>query len=153
MLEVILRRFEDPDEVRQFEKGRFEIVTIGGMTIGRATYQPGWRWSEHASPDGSPFCGVEHIGLVLSGRATAAMKDGEVHELAAGTIFYVPPEPHDSWVLGDEVYVSLHFLGADKYTTKSEPEGLRDRSRPFRSWSPQTEIVLEAHAIRDPLAV
>ena len=47
MLEVILKRFENPDEDRVFEKGKLEIVRIGGMTIGRATYQPGWKWSEH----------------------------------------------------------------------------------------------------------
>ena len=47
MYEVILKRFELPDEVRKFEKGKFEVVHVGGMTIGRATYRPGWRWSEH----------------------------------------------------------------------------------------------------------
>jgi len=45
--DVILKRFDSPDEIREFELGRFEVVTIGGMTIGRATYQPGWKWSEH----------------------------------------------------------------------------------------------------------
>ena len=44
-LEVILKRFDTPDEVRTFEKGKFELVTLGRMTIGRATYQPGWKWS------------------------------------------------------------------------------------------------------------
>src|SRR5262245_26209164 len=117
MDEAILKRFETPDEVREFEKGRFEIVRIGGMTIGRATYQPGWKWSQHVGPAaGTEFCEVEHVGLVISGRATAAMKDGEVHVLEPGTIFHVPPAAHDSWVVGDEPYVSLHFLGADKYT-------------------------------------
>ena len=117
MLEVVLKRFENPDEVRQFEKGKFEIVTIGGMTIGRATYEPGWKWSEHVSPiAGTPFCEVAHVGMVISGTATAAMKDGEIHELRPGVIFYIPPVAHDSWVVGDEPYVSLHFLGADHYT-------------------------------------
>ena len=49
MLNVILKRFEKPDEVRTFEKGKFEIVHLGGMTIGRATYSPGWKWSQHVS--------------------------------------------------------------------------------------------------------
>ncbi len=53
--------------------------------------------------------------MVISGVATCAFKDGDVHELRAGDLFYVGPEPHDSWVVGDEDYVSLHFLGADKY--------------------------------------
>jgi quercetin dioxygenase-like cupin family protein len=117
MLEVILKRFDAPDETRVFEKGRFEIVKIGGLTIGRAVYEPGWRWSEHVSPvAGTPFCEVEHVGMVLSGRATAAMSDGNVHELTPGTLFYIPPVAHDSWVIGDEPYISLHFLGADQYS-------------------------------------
>jgi hypothetical protein len=118
MLEVILKRFETPDETRVFEKGRLEIVRIGGMTIGRASYEPGWRWSEHVSRiAGTSLCEVEHVGLVLSGRAMAALKDGAEVELAAGSLFYVPPVAHDSWVIGDEPYVSLHFLGAEQYAT------------------------------------
>jgi len=116
MLEVILKRFENPDEVRLFEKGRLEIIQIGGMTVGRATYEPGWKWSEHVSPvAGTPFCEVEHVGMVISGTATVASPDGEVVEMGPGTIFYVPPVAHDSWVVGDETYVSLHFLGANQY--------------------------------------
>ena len=115
-VEVILKRFENPDEVRDMEKGRFEIVHVGGLTIGRATYEPGWKWSEHIGPSvGERLCAVEHVGLVLSGTAAVAFDDGTVKELTAGTLFYVPPVPHDSWVVGDEGYVSLHFLGADHY--------------------------------------
>jgi quercetin dioxygenase-like cupin family protein len=118
MLEVILKSFETPDETRVFEKGRLDIVRIGGMTIGRASYEPGWKWSEHVSPlAGTKLCEVEHVGMVLSGRAMAAMKDGSEVELAAGSLFYIPPVDHDSWVIGDEPYVSLHFLGADQYAT------------------------------------
>ena len=116
MLEVVLKRFDNPDEVRLFEKGKLEIIRIGGMTVGRATYQPGWKWSEHVSPiAGTPFCEVEHVGMVMAGIATVASPDGEVRELGPGTVFYVPPVAHDSWVVGDEPYVSLHFLGADQY--------------------------------------
>jgi len=117
-MRVILKRFESPDEVRLLEKGRFEIVHVGGMTIGRATYEPGWKWSEHVGPSvGAKRCNVEHVGLVLSGTATAAFEDGSVFELRAGELFYIPPVPHDSWVVGDESYVSLHFLGAEHYAT------------------------------------
>jgi quercetin dioxygenase-like cupin family protein len=117
-LDLVLKRFEDPDEVRDMEMGRFELVRIGGLTIGRATYQPGWKWSEHVGPSlGLQRCSVEHVGLVLAGTATAAFEDGTVRELTAGTLFYIPPLPHDSWVVGDEPYVSLHFLGAEKYAT------------------------------------
>jgi len=115
---VILRRFDQPDETRELILGRFDIVRIGGMTIGRATYQPGWRWSEHVGRAlGQERCKVEHLGLVVSGVATAAFADGRVVELRAGELFYIPPEPHDSWVVGDEPYVSLHFMGAEKYAT------------------------------------
>jgi quercetin dioxygenase-like cupin family protein len=113
---VVLKRFEAPDEVRRMEKGRFEVVRIGGLSVGRATYEPGWKWSEHVGRAlGQRYCTVEHVGLVLAGTATAAFEDGTVQELSAGTLFYIPPTPHDSWVVGDEPYVSLHLLGADHY--------------------------------------
>jgi len=118
MLDVILKRFEQPDEVRTFEKGKFELVRVGNMTIGRATYEPGWKWSVHVGPGvGATHCNIEHVGMVLSGHATAAMADGTIHELRAGSVFYIPPghTGHDSWVVGDEPYVSLHFLGAADY--------------------------------------
>ena len=115
-IDVILRRFDSPDETRVMPKGRFEIVRLGGVTIGRATYEPGWKWSEHVGPTvGATRCTVEHVGLVISGTATAALDDGRVFELRAGELFYIPPVPHDSWVVGNEPYVSLHFLGADHY--------------------------------------
>jgi len=115
MFEVILKRFEKPDEVRTFEKGKFEVVHLGGRTIGRATYEPGWKWSEHVGrATGARSCTVEHVGMVLSGCATAAMDDGRVIEIRAGDVFYIAPG-HDSWVVGNEPYVSLHFLGAEAY--------------------------------------
>jgi mannose-6-phosphate isomerase-like protein (cupin superfamily) len=120
MHEVILKRFENPDEVRTFEKGKFELVHLGGMTIGRATYQPGWKWSEHVGKAaGTKSCQVEHVGLVVSGRATAAMDDGRVIEMKTGDVFYIAPG-HDSWVVGEEPYVSLHFMGADAYARQKK---------------------------------
>jgi len=119
MNDVILKRFESPDETRVMTKGRFEVVRLGGLTIGRATYEPGWKWSLHVGPTlGTTRCSVEHVGLVVSGTATAAFDDGRVIELRAGEMFYIPPIPHDSWVVGDEPYVSLHFLGAEQYAAK-----------------------------------
>ena len=115
MNDVILKRFEQPDEVRIFEKGKFELVQVGGMTIGRASYEPGWKWSVHVgATSGMKSCQVEHVGLVVSGRATAAMADGRIIEMKPGDLFYIAPG-HDSWVVGDEPYVSLHFLGAGEY--------------------------------------
>ena len=118
MYEVILKRFDHPDEVRVFEKGKFELVKVGDMTIGRATYDPGWKWSEHVGKTaGATSCSVEHVGMVISGCATAAMNDGRIIEMKAGDLFYIAPG-HDSWVVGDEPYVSLHFLGAEQYAQK-----------------------------------
>lgn len=117
-VDVILKRFESPDEVREMTKGRFEVLHIGGMTIGRATYEPGWKWSEHIGPTvGAERCTVEHVGLVVSGTAAVGLEDGRVIELTAGSLFYVPGDPHDSWVVGGEPYVSIHLLGAATYAS------------------------------------
>ena len=114
--QMILKRFDRPDEIREMELGRFELVRIGGMSIGRATYLPGWRWSEHVGRKlGQERCHVEHVGLVIAGVATAAFADGRIVEMREGDLFYIPPEPHDSWVVGDKPYVSLHFVGTDHY--------------------------------------
>jgi len=113
--DVILKRFDMPDEVRTFEKGKFELVHIGGMTIGRATYEPGWKWSEHVGKAlGKTSCEVEHVGIVVAGSATAAMDDGRIFEMRPGDIFYIEPG-HDSWVVGNEPYVSIHLMGASHY--------------------------------------
>jgi quercetin dioxygenase-like cupin family protein len=118
--DVILKRFESPDEVREMTKGRFEIVRLGGVTIGRATYEPGWRWSEHVgAATGESLCQVEHVGLVLSGQAAVKMADGTERVMREGEFFYVPPG-HDSWVVGDEPYVSLHLMGSQGYALKSQ---------------------------------
>jgi len=115
-MDVILKRFETPDETRVLERGKFEIVHLGGLTIGRATYEPGWKWSQHVGPNvGTSRCGVEHVGLVLSGKCAVSFDDGRVIELRAGELFHIPAVPHDSWVIGNERYVSLHFAGAEHY--------------------------------------
>ena len=118
MLDLVLKRFDNPDEIRTFPKGRFEIIQIAGMTIGRAVYEPGWKWSTHVGKAlGKSSCDVEHVGMVVSGRAAVAMDDGRVLEMKEGDLFYIVPG-HDSWVIGDEPYVSLHFLGANKYAAR-----------------------------------
>jgi hypothetical protein len=117
--DVILKAFDAPDETRVFEKGRLDLVRLGPKTIGRASYEPGWKWSLHVGPlVGATRCEVEHVGMVVSGVATVAFEDGRVIELKPGELFYVPPVPHDSWVVGEEPYVSLHFLGAQEYARK-----------------------------------
>jgi hypothetical protein len=76
-MELEIRRFDASDETRAFDLGMFEVVRLGGVTIGRARYEPGWRWSEHVgAPIGETSCPVEHVGLVVSGRAAVRMDDG-----------------------------------------------------------------------------
>ena len=120
-LRCVLKTFDSPTETREFPLGKFELVQIGDVTIGRATYQPGWKWSEHVGPAlGLQRCPVEHVGLVLEGVATVAFEDGRVVELHPGTLFHVAAEPHDSWVVGDQPYVSLHFLNPREYASAPE---------------------------------
>jgi hypothetical protein len=67
-----LKHFDQPDEVRTFPHGRFEIVHLAGASLGRATYQPGWKWSEHNSPlVGTALCHAPHTGVVISGHAAS----------------------------------------------------------------------------------
>src|SRR5207247_9327511 len=103
MTGITIRRFQKPDEARVFDKGRFELIRIGGLTVGRASYEPGWRWSEH-------------VGLVVSGRAMVVMDGGAEVVFGPGDLFSIG-SGHDSWVVGDEPYVSLHLLGAVSYAT------------------------------------
>jgi len=118
MDDVLLKRFETPDEVRTFEKGKYEVVSAGGVTVGRATYQPGWKWSQHVGPiTGARLCEVEHVGLVVAGHAKVLTRDGREFDMRAGDFFYVAPG-HDSWVVGEEVYISLHFHGVAQYARK-----------------------------------
>jgi len=115
LVELDVKRFDSPDERRTFERGRFEVLTVGGITVGLASYEPGWKWSEHVGATlGSASCPIEHVCLVLSGRAKIAMDDGTTKEVGSGDLFHCSPG-HDSWVVGDEPYVSLHFLGTDHY--------------------------------------
>jgi Cupin domain len=105
---------DSPSEVREFPKGRFEVFQVGPMTIGRASYDPGWRWSTDVGGGPTALCQVEHVGWVVSGQAAVKMEDGTERVMRAGEFFYVPPG-HDSWVVGDEPYVSLHLMGSEDY--------------------------------------
>ena len=116
MNEIIIKKFETPDETRIFEKGKFELIKLKDMIIGRTIYRACWKCSLDISPlSGTEFCEIEHYGIVLSGKATVAFPKGKIHVLNKGDLFFVSSDPHDSWVLGDEEYISLHFLGAEKY--------------------------------------
>ena len=113
-MDLQLIGLDSPSEVRDFPKGRFEVFRVGPMTIGRASYDPGWRWSVDVGDSPEALCEVEHVGWVVSGSAAVRMEDGSEHVMRAGDFFYVPPG-HDSWVVGDEPYVSLHVMGSEDY--------------------------------------
>jgi hypothetical protein len=115
MLKLAIKRFDRPDELREFPLRSFELVALGGATLGRASYEPGWRWSEHVgAATGATLCDVEHLGMVVSGRAAVRMADGEEFVMEPGDLFAIPGG-HDSWVVGDEPYVSVHLQGAATY--------------------------------------
>jgi quercetin dioxygenase-like cupin family protein len=105
------KSLDSPDETRPFEKGRAEIVTLGGMTVGRGVFEPGWRWSEHVKPiAGTDSCEVAHTGYVVSGRLRVVMDDGSEGEVGAGDAYVIPPG-HDAWTVGDETLVAVDFSG------------------------------------------
>lgn len=115
MAELAAKRFESPDEVRQFKAGRVELVDLNGHGVGRGTFSPGWRWSENLKPIvGTESCQVEHIGYILEGRMALRMDDGTEHEVGPGDAFHMPPG-HDAWIVGDEACVLLDFGGLNGY--------------------------------------
>jgi quercetin dioxygenase-like cupin family protein len=116
MAEIKGKGFESPDEVRSFKdgKGQVELVDLNGHMIGRGTFEPGWRWSEHVKPlSGTDSCQVEHIGYVLEGEMTVRMDDGSELHVGPGDTFHMPPG-HDAWVEGERC-VLLDFGGLQGY--------------------------------------
>jgi len=101
----------DPDEKRSFDKGQLELVTLGGITFGRATLQPGWKWSTCVKPivqTGS--CEASHLQYHVSGRIRVRMDDGSEDEFGPGEVSRLPPG-HDAWVVGDEPVVVIDISG------------------------------------------
>jgi hypothetical protein len=116
------RSFESPDEVRHFEKGRMEVITLGGETVGRATFEPGWRWSQCVKPiAGTPSCQAAHRGYVVAGRMRVVMDDGTEGEAGPGDVFDIAPG-HDAWIVGVEDCVVIDFRGASTYAQTDEVE-------------------------------
>jgi len=113
----LVKRLDAPDRTTHFAKGKLDVVEVGGSIIGRASYEPGWRWSEHAS-GGPQFCEVSHVVMVLEGHNKVTMADGTHFVMGPGDIVWVAPG-HDSEVVGDEPYVSLHFEGTEEYSERS----------------------------------
>ena len=121
MAGLIHKTFDSPEEVRSFDQGsgKLELINLDGGPVGRATFQPGWRWSTHMKPKaGTESCQVAHTGYVVSGRMKVVMDDGSEHEYAPGETFHMPPG-HDAWTVGDEACVLLDFGGLTGYATSS----------------------------------
>ena len=113
--------FGAPDEVRTFEKGRAEILKIGGGAVGRLVLMPGWRWSLHVKPIAKTrWCEAPHFQYHVSGRLHVLMSDGVEFEIGPGEVSWIPAG-HDAWVVGNEPVVVIDWSGAVNYA-KEERE-------------------------------
>ena len=115
--ELERKRLDAPDEARPFKdgKGRMEVVTVGGVTMGRGVFEPGWRWSEHVKPiAGTPSCQATHTGYVIEGRMAVRMDDGSEVEFGPGDACFIPPG-HDAWIVGNTRCVMIDFTGVARY--------------------------------------
>ena len=115
MAEMVSRNFENPAETRNVPKARIEVVDLGGKPAMRATFEPGWRWSECVKPvAGTESCQVAHLGYVLSGTMMVKMDDGSETRVDQGDVCFIP-SGHDAWIVGDEPCVMIDFQGAANY--------------------------------------
>ena len=111
-----IKQLDSPDEVRPFaDKGRAQVVNLSSGPVGKGTFEPGWRWSEHIKPiAGTDSCQTAHLGYVLSGRMHVKMDDGTEGEVGPGDAVRIDPG-HDAWVLGDEPCVMVDFGQIEHY--------------------------------------
>lgn len=110
-----LKSFEMADEVREFPKGRLELLTIGNVPIGRAVFEPGWRWSESVQPlVNTPSCEAPHFQYHISGILKVLMDDGTEFECKPGDVSLLP-SGHDAWVVGNEPVVVVDWQGMVDY--------------------------------------
>ena len=115
MKKAELKSFGKPDEVREFPKGRLELITIGGATVGRAIFEPGWRWSTSVQPIAkTKSCEAAHFQYHLSGILNILMDDGTMLIAKPGDVSFLP-SGHDAWVVGDEPAVVVDFQGMIDY--------------------------------------
>ncbi len=109
------KTFGKPDEVREFPKGRVEIMKIGGSTVGRAIFEPGWRWSTSVQPIAkTKSCEAPHFQYHVSGVIRVKMDDGQEFDCRAGDVSLLSPG-HDAWVVGSEPAVIVDFQGMLDY--------------------------------------
>jgi hypothetical protein len=115
MTGVEVNDFSAPNEVRRPENTTVEVVKLGDGDIGRYTFQPGWKWSEHIKPVvGTDSCQTEHLGYVVSGKMHVVSDDGTEGDMIAGSVYRIAPG-HDAWVVSDEPVVVVEFQGAKHY--------------------------------------
>lgn len=106
-----LKHFGKPDEVREFPKGRVEFIKVKGATIGRAIFEPGWRWATSVQPIAkTKSCEAPHFQVHVSGVLRIRMDDGSEFDCQRGDLFLLP-SGHDAWVVGDEPAVVIEFRG------------------------------------------
>lgn len=109
------REFSEPDEVPSFDKGRLEILRIGGVEIGRLVLRPGWRWSESVKPlAGTDLCEAPHLQYHVSGTLWIQTEDGAEFDTMPGQVSSLPAG-HDAWVVGDQEVVVVDWFGASHY--------------------------------------
>jgi len=112
------KNLSKPDEKRTFEKGQVELVTIGGVTFGRATFQPGWKWSTHVKPMvKTESCEAPHLQYHIAGRLHVVMDDGSEAEFGPGDVSLIPPG-HDGWVVGNDPVVVIDISGMIDYAKR-----------------------------------
>ena len=113
------KSFRRPDEVREFPRGRAEIIKAGGAEIGRLVFQPGWRWSKDLqSTAKTKSCEAPHFQYHVSGRLGIKMDDGTEFIAEPGDVTSLP-SGHDAWVVGTEPAVVVDWFGASKYAKKA----------------------------------
>ena len=97
-----------PHETRAFKAhGHIDVITLGDFTLGRAVFEPGWRWSEDVKPiAGTESCQARHSGICLSGRMTVKSDDGSEETYGPGDVFVMAPG-HDAWTEGSEACVLI----------------------------------------------
>lgn len=119
MASLEVKNLDTPDETRPFvAKGKADVVKLDGVVVGRAVFEPGWKWSQHVKPiAGTPSCQAAHTGYVLSGRMKIVMDDGKQAEVGPGDAVVVAPG-HDAWVVGNEPCVMLDFSGMAQFARK-----------------------------------
>jgi quercetin dioxygenase-like cupin family protein len=117
MAGMIRKSLDSPEETRSFEAGtgQLELVNVEEAPVGRATFQPGWRWSEHIKPIArTESCQAAHLCYYISGRMNVVMDDGQELEFGPGDFAVIPPG-HDAWIVGDEPCVVIDWQGFAGY--------------------------------------